>query len=580
MLDIAAQEQVLRHLAETGILVETHLLSPTELHPFAERGVVCALEGKVTIAEQGVVLCVGVDRRFPLSLPKVFLRPPDALGFVPHVDGDGYVCYADAEGLLLNSEDPVGILLEAVARAVKSLEAGASGNNRRDFMDEFRSYWHRLPLQTSVQAFLCVDDVLRKVRAYKNRTGYRWVADGDVAVLAYFNGNHKALTSLTQRNALYIPLRNDVFVLPPRPGCPWSAQEIRAIVREALSTENLQRLERLGRKWKSEELVILGVPRASGGTTLVGLLFHGVRGGHPLLEGEVQEVPEPVDIQRLDEAYLMARGGGQPDLSRYRVLLVGCGSVGGYIALALPQAGIVNLTLVDPDVIQPENTFRHVLGHSALGEPKVAALKAEIERKYPYMVVTTHQNCIEDAIMDGLLRVSAFDLVIVAIGNPTAELYLNRVLHEKPAGPMSVFTWLEPYGIGGHALLTRPEMPACFQCLLMPPSDPETPLHNRAAFAAYGQSFGKDDLGCGSVYTPYGALDAQRTAESAVRLALDGLTGREPRNPLLSWKGPDDALKAAGFQVSPRYLLTADQLYEWRYGYVDPLCPVCRGADA
>jgi molybdopterin-synthase adenylyltransferase len=235
-----------------------------------------------------------------------------------------------------------------------------------------------------------------------------------------------------------------------------------------------------------------------------------------------------------------------------------------------------HLTLVDPDIMRPENTFRHTLGYSALGEPKVTALKAELERKYPYIAVTTHQKYIEEAIVDGLLQVSTFDLVIVAIGNPTVELYLNRVLHERPAGPTAVFAWLEPYGIGGHALLTRPGMPGCFQCLYTPALDLETPLHNRAAFAAYGQSFGKDDLGCGSLFTPYGALGAQRTAEYAVRLALDGLTGREPGSPLLSWKGPDDAFKAAGFQLSPRCLLTADQLYERRYGYIDPLCRVCR----
>ncbi|HXG36034.1 MAG TPA: ThiF family adenylyltransferase [Dehalococcoidia bacterium] len=576
MFDIAAQDQALRRLAETGILIEAHPLSPTELYPFAERGVVCALEGKVIVAEQGVVLCVGVDRRFPLSLPKVFLRPPDALGFIPHVDGNGYVCYADAEGLLLNSEDPVGILREATTRAVGILEDGASSKNRWEFMDEFLSYWRRLQPRQRLLAFLRVDDVLRRVRAYTSRGRYAWVADGDRAVLAYFNGNPKALTSLTQRTALYIPLREGSFITPPSPGHLWSAAEISAIVQEALSADNLRRLTWLGRKWKAEELVILGVPRPSGGRTLVGLRFRGVTGGHPLLEGDVQEMPEPIEIQRLDPGYLVARGGGQVELGQFRVLLVGCGSVGSYVALALPQAGPLNLTMVDPDIMRPENTFRHALGYSVLGAPKVTALKAELERKYPYIAVTAHQKYIEEAMMDGLLQVSTFDLVIVALGNPTVELYLNRVLHERPAGPKAVFAWLEPYGIGGHVLLTRPGMPGCLQCLYTPASDLETPLRNRAAFAAYGQSFGKDDLGCGSQYTPYGALDAQRTAEHAVRLALDGLTGREPGSPLLSWKGPDDAFKAAGFQVAPRYLLTADQLYERRYGYIDPLCRVCR----
>jgi hypothetical protein len=131
------------------------------------------------------------------------------------------------------------------------------------------------------------------------------------------------------------------------------------------------------------------------------------------------------------------------------------------------------------------------------------------------------------------------------------------------------------YSIGGHALLTRPGKQGCFQCLFTSNCETDTPLHNRAAFAAYGQSFGKDDLGCGSLYTPYGVLDAEKTAESAVRLALDGLMQREQGNPILSWKGNDDNFIAAGFQLSSRYQLTSDQLHEQRYGYINVQCPVC-----
>lgn len=572
-----AREKILREFAASGILAEARVLAPEELEPrFRDRGVVAVLEGKSTVEGVPVILWVGLTHRFPLDLPKVYLRPWDALGYIPHVSEDGYVCYADTEGLLLNSGDPVGILVEATRRALSVLEKGASGKNRLDFMDEFGAYWLRVvPNMTRLPTFFEANDTLRKVYAYRTHEGYKWVADGDGSVLAYYNGHRKVLDSLTQRTALYVPLHEGVSILPPVPGKPWSTQDVRRIVHQHLSATNLRRLEQLGRKCKSEEMVILGLPRPSGGKTLVGLLFRSVQGGHPLLGGMAQDPPEPLAIERYDASYLLSRGGGQLELMRARVLLVGCGALGGYIALSLPATGLLDLTLVDPDVMARENSFRHALGRSAEGALKVDALKKELERRYPYVSVKARSDRIEDAVANGSLRLEDFDIVVFALGNPTVELHMNRLLHEGPLGPKAVFTWLEPYGIGGHALLTRPGVPGCLQCLYTPVNDSTSPLENRAAFAAADQSFGKDDLGCGSLYTPYGALDAQRTAELAVRLAVDGLTGREQDSPLLSWKGPDDVFKAEGFRMSTRYLLTHDQLFETRYAYKASECPVC-----
>jgi molybdopterin-synthase adenylyltransferase len=234
----------------------------------------------------------------------------------------------------------------------------------------------------------------------------------------------------------------------------------------------------------------------------------------------------------------------------------------------------MHLTLVDPDILQIENTFRHVLGRKALFQPKVVALREEVESKYPYLSVTTHQKYIQEAIREGLVDLSDYDLAIFATGNHTIELYINRLLNQQAQSPIAVFTWLEPYGIGGHALMTRPNKLGCLHCLFTSAND-DTPLRNRAAFANYGQSFGKDDLGCGSLYTPYSALDAQKTATLAVQLALDGLTGREQGTPMLSWKGSDADFLVAGFQTSPRYKLAPDELHATRYDYINPKCAIC-----
>ncbi|TAK28170.1 MAG: hypothetical protein EPO21_23045 [Chloroflexota bacterium] len=577
MLDVAGQEKALLALANDDFLADVRLLSQSQLSELRHRSITCAIEADTTFAGKPVRLRVGVDGRFPLSLPAIFLVPADAMGFIPHVevDGDGYVCFAQTEGLLLDAANPVGILRESLARAIAVLSGGVSGENRADFTDELAAYWHRVALKVPISSFLHVDSVPREVVAYRAGQNFVLVADRDDDVRSYYNGENWKHKPTARHSALYVPLITSPQVPPPRRGRLWTIEQIRGIVRTSLPEQAYGEVERLCKRHRSEELVILGVPRPSGGVILVGLLFRDVNGGHPLLAGRAQDPPVPLEIHRYDIAYLLPRGGGRIDLHKRRVLVAGCGAVGGHIVLALARTGIGHLTLVDPDVMTPEITFRHVLGNSAIDRPKVEALRKEIAAKYPYVTVAVHQQRIEESFAAGRVKPNDFDLIILATGNSTVELYLNELLYKSDGAPPMVFAWLEPYGIGGHVLLALPGRPGCLRCLYTPYWKGESSLANRAAFAAPGQVFGKDDLGCGSLYTPYGALDAERTADQAVSLSLEALLGQEPSSPLLSWKGLPMHFLAAGFQLSPRYQMGVQELHDTRFEYINPLCPVC-----
>ena len=62
---------------------------------------------------------------------------------------------------------------------------------------------------------------------------------------------------------------------------------------------------------------------------------------------------------------------GQARIEGARVLLVGCGALGGVLAQSLTRAGVGTLVLVDRDVVEVTNLPRQVLfaqGH--LGMPK------------------------------------------------------------------------------------------------------------------------------------------------------------------------------------------------------------------
>jgi len=60
--------------------------------------------------------------------------------------------------------------------------------------------------------------------------------------------------------------------------------------------------------------------------------------------------------------------------------LIGCGALGAKLGEFLVREGIAQLTLVDPDVLEPHNLARHTLGRSSLGLPKAKELKQHLER--------------------------------------------------------------------------------------------------------------------------------------------------------------------------------------------------------
>ena len=272
---------------------------------------------------------------------------------------------------------------------------------------------------------------------------------------------------------------------------------------------------------------------------------------------------------------MAGRGGATTVLEGKQVLLVGCGSVGGRIAWELARSGALNLTIVDDDFLTPDNTFRHVLGRHYWYINKALALKQELEKQIPYLPIEAIPGRIEELIEDGSVDFGRYGLLVFAVGNPTVELAMNQTIRSLANPPRTVFTWLEPLGIGGHALLVQPGVRGCYGCLFADSRDDPDGMFNKSAFAARGQKFGRALNGCGSMHTPYGSLDAASTANLAVRLALDALTGREAGSPLRSWKGDPGQFVSEGYALSNRFGLSDKELLDYRFAYVSESCQVC-----
>ena len=149
-------------------------------------------------------------------------------------------------------------------------------------------------------------------------------------------------------------------------------------------------------------------------------------------------------------------------LAPVRVFIAGCGSGGGSVALQLVMSGFRNFTLLDRDVLGPENVIRHVCGRSFVGRKKVDALAEILKDRNPSVNITT----IEADILSfpGIeTAIRQCDVVVLATDNDPSRYKVNDICvrSEVPFVVGKVFT----RGIGGEVFSYRPHSGGCLACL-------------------------------------------------------------------------------------------------------------------
>jgi molybdopterin/thiamine biosynthesis adenylyltransferase len=153
------------------------------------------------------------------------------------------------------------------------------------------------------------------------------------------------------------------------------------------------------------------------------------------------------------------------DISRFanvRVLIAGCGSGGANVALQLVMSGIRNLTLLDRDVLEPENVIRHICGRQFVGQRKVDAVAEVLKDRNAKVNV----NKISADIMNFAeleTEIAKSDVVVLATDNEPSRYTVNEICvrNQIPFVVGRVFT----RGIGGEVFAYRPSNGGCLACL-------------------------------------------------------------------------------------------------------------------
>jgi len=214
--------------------------------------------------------------------------------------------------------------------------------------------------------------------------------------------------------------------------------------------------------------------------------------------GKLQSVMR-LSVMPVGTDHIHSRNLRHPSLKDRRIVLIGCGAIGGYAAQSLVKLGAGTgkgqLALIDPDTLSADNLGRHVLGVESLLRGKAKALADALQRQFPMAQITHAPRRAEPQ------RDFDADVIINATGEEAVSLMLNdrHQLLAADRRPPLLHVWIAGNGEAVQALwVDRPKF-GCFRCLRQADDartirfrllddEPETRVRGCRAFRPYAVS--------------------------------------------------------------------------------------------
>lgn len=194
----------------------------------------------------------------------------------------------------------------------------------------------------------------------------------------------------------------------------------------------------------------LGIILFDGEYLHVPMVF-GNRGQRTLVTYET--VPDETHVGRLDPAHSR--------LAKFKVAIVGCGSVGSKVAVHLARSGVGSFALVDGDVLASGNLVRNELDWRSVGIHKAPALAARIKEVNADCIVSTRTTIMGGQESGGTLSatmtdIEGCDLIIDATAD-AAAFNLCAAIARRAEKPIC---WAHVFGgsAGGIVVRLRPKV--------------------------------------------------------------------------------------------------------------------------
>jgi molybdopterin/thiamine biosynthesis adenylyltransferase len=452
---------------------------------------------------------------------------------MPHVDSKGGLCYFRRGAVVLDRYDPALAIDQCLDQAKEVLDQIVSNPDYRsgDIQDEFLAHWvfgqATSPWQV-LKGSITPNAASANYSFIDTGIGRQAIIANDMAEVEVFA---KALGNSS-------PLRTKckcwLFKTEFRPAVP---KEMPATVKDLFNWlqqwdrkvyNGIQRvLERepayldysfvtfavdtpigwLGFGFDLDQFTRLSSKRSP---KLYKQYLHGKGGARSLLR---------LSITDISPNYVHSRNLSYTDLRDKRITLIGCGAIGSYLAQSLVRLGAGlgrgSLTLVDPDILQPENLGRHLLGYPALFKLKAHAMREELLRQFPLARIESIAKSVV-----GHQPLFAADLVIDATGEESVSELINGWRIERKTETPILHVWIKGNGECVQSLWADRSGYGCFRCLK--PSDELNYRQDR--FRVLNEAPQKRQIGC-HAFTPYAVSSPMQAAALAIDTVIDWIKG-------------------------------------------------------
>lgn len=532
---------------------------------------------------QRLTFIVVIPSTFPDAFPKIYLQKKDyeKIYPVPHVDKNRFVCTRDPEVVTINEKKPGEALEELLEAAVGIIERGIKKENLDDYLEEFLAYW----AEKSEKSFLSLDtpkDEILPLNVYmlSDMLFGAWyvISESEALVEKWLAPFTVRIKKEKEIAALYLPISK----LSPE----FFEREkgVLEILKNLRNPTHVRIVEEYFNQVEGPAVIIVSFP-TRGERVLFGWTFPGwksIRGFRkervPLKVRLTQtdyKLITGIDIKRMDRERILKRGGTNNLLLEKdsSVILMGCGSLGSYLAMSLARCGMSKYLLIDKENLEPENIARHLCGFVDASKQmkKVEAVKKRLEEHFPHIECEVYDGDVLQLLSeDGTGKIEAYDLTIVAIGNLAVERRINYLTRKSGVKRSLIYLWMEPLGVGGHVLFIHPENGGCFNCC----------FDERGEFlyrvASQGQEFSRREAGCQSTYLPYASVDVEHFISVACRLILHLIERKESKSQLFTWFGDLDEFKGQGYKVSDQYVTDFSYTTIKREISINEACGLCQ----
>ena len=233
----------------------------------------------------------------------------------------------------------------------------------------------------------------------------------------------------------------------------------------------------------------------------------------------------PCDLRRYSLVQdLFSRNTGileTASLLALRVIIVGCGSVGSFVALELARSGVGHFLLIDNDILMHHNVCRHQCGLGDVGRWKVNAVRDRILNINPGAEVDALASTIETLDKDVFDRSCTPETVVVGCAdNRESDLYANKICCLYGIPFVSIGLWRRAFA--GEIFWAIPGETPCYYCGFGGSSRIELSQRTSAAHRFYTS---EEDLR-ETTFEPGISVDISFVTTIGIKLTLDLLNRR------------------------------------------------------